>query len=322
MARATLLGMASAAASLGAAAALYASYRRDLKRLIAAVEAGSEIIDTAGGPIEYGREGSGPPVLVVHGAGGGYDQGLFLGRDMFGPAFDVIAPSRFGYLRTWLPDIATPAAQADAHAALLDRIKVPEAIVVGVSAGAPSAIELALRHPSRVTALILAVPRAWSPDAELSQQPFESARVFKAVETGGDFSYWLAMRLARPSVVHFLGVPQTLEAKASPQERARVTEVMRSILPLSRRLAGLRNDSATEIRGWPLERVKAPTLIISAADDLYGTLPLARYTAERIRGAELMELESGGHLMVGRGAEVRARILAFLGRQERLAAAA
>jgi pimeloyl-ACP methyl ester carboxylesterase len=322
MRRTILLGLASAIGSAAAAAVFYRRYRRDMHAISKAVDAGSRIARTASGPIEYGREGSGAPALVIHGAGGGYDQGLLLGRALLGPGFDIIAPSRFGYLGTAVPDRASPADQADAHAALLDSLDVPRAIVVGVSAGAPSAIETALRHPARVAALILAVPRAYAPGTGLSRAPLQSAWVYDAVRTGADFAFWCAIRFARSSVVHFLGVPADLEARASPQERAAVTEIMRSILPVSRRVAGLTNDGATEIRPWPLERIDAPTLVISAQDDGYGTLPGARYTAGGIPGAELVVLESGGHLMVGRGDEVRARIAHFLDRANRVVAAA
>jgi len=205
---------------------------------------------------------------------------------------------------------------------LLEALGVPQAIVVGVSAGAPSAIEMALRHPARVSALILAVPRAYAPGVELSKAPLQRARIFDAVRTGGDFAFWCAIRFARSSVMEFLGVPAGLEARASPEERGAVTEIMRSILPVSRRVAGLANDGATEIRPWPLERIEAPTLVVSAEDDGYGTLPGARYTAEHIAGAELIVLASGGHLMVGRTDEVRARIAHFLDRADRSIAAA
>jgi pimeloyl-ACP methyl ester carboxylesterase len=128
--------------------------------------------------------------------------------------------------------------------------------------------------------------------------------------------------LGRRSVVRFLGVPPAVEAAATPEDRERVTQVIRGILPLSRRIAGLQADAAAKISGWPLERIKVPTLVISALDDLYGTLPAARYTAEQIPNAELMVLPSGGHLMVGRGDEVRERIAAFLQQRQPTAAAA
>ena len=62
----------------------------------------------------------------------------------------------------------------------------------------------------------------------------------------------------------------------------------------------------------PLERIGAPTLILSARDDLFNTLPAARYAAGRIAGARLVVFDTGGHLMVGRKEEVRAAIGDFL----------
>jgi len=316
-----LLGFATALGSTVAGATLRGLYRRDMARIVAEVEAGGEIVPTGFGPIQFGREGWGPSVLVVHGAGGGYDQGLLLGRELVGPGYDVIAPSRFGYLATPVPPDPTPAAQAEAHAALLDALGIVHAVtVVGVSAGAPSAIELALRHPERVSALILAVPRAFAPGMPEVGAPAESAAMMKLVMAGADFAFWAASRFARRTVVRFLGVPPKIEAGAAPEDRQRVTRVIRGILPLSRRLRGLQADSAAELKGWPLERIEAPTLVISASDDLYGTLPAARHTAGHIPDAELMVLPSGGHLMVGRGDEVRERIATFLRQRRRTAA--
>ena len=112
--------------------------------------AGGSIVETVLGKIEYTDVGDGMPLLSIHGAGGGYDQGLLIAEALFGDGFRVIAPSRFGYLRTPVPRDASPAAQADADAALLDVLGLDRAIVVGTSAGAPSAMQLALRHPEKV----------------------------------------------------------------------------------------------------------------------------------------------------------------------------
>jgi len=92
---------------------------------------------------------------------------------------------------------------------------------------------------------------------------------------------------------------------------------MRNILPLSDRVAGIAVDSSTEIAPWPLEKVTAPTLVISAKDDLFGTLPGAHFTAAHIPGAELEVLESGGHLMLGQRDRVNAIIASFLKRRLR-----
>ena len=88
------------------------------------VQMGSQVIDTPYGTIEYALVGSGEPVLVIHGNGGGFDQGLGLAQRYLGEGFQVIVPSRYGYLRSNLPEGATPAMQADAYAFLLDVLHI------------------------------------------------------------------------------------------------------------------------------------------------------------------------------------------------------
>jgi 2-hydroxy-6-oxonona-2,4-dienedioate hydrolase len=302
----------ASAASAAAGAVAYGRYLRDIRQIRSGVERGGTLVETAAGTIEYAEEGSGEPLLMIHGAGGGYDQGLLVGRDL-GPDFRIIAPSRFGYLGTPVPQDCSPVAQADAHAALLDRLGVAKCVVAGVSAGAPSAIELALRYPERVSALILLVPRTYDPSQSIGvDEAFQSQIVLRLVEASADFLFWTAMRLSRGSVVRFLGVPPELEAAASDEDRERVTDIMRSILPLSKRVRGITVDSSTNLEPWPLDRLRMPVLIVSAKDDLYRTLPGARFTASRIKQAELKVLESGGHLMLGQSGQVRQAIAEFL----------
>ena len=109
----------------------YASYRPNLERARARISTGSRIAASRCGPIEYAEAGAGPPVLLVHGAGGGFDQGLEVGEGLARAGFRAIAPSRFGYLRTPLPADASVEAQADAHACLLDALGVESAAIVG-----------------------------------------------------------------------------------------------------------------------------------------------------------------------------------------------
>lgn len=310
------IGLASVLGSAAGAFAVRRAFRHDMADIAARLEAESQLISTDFGPVEYAREGGGLAALISHGAGGGYDQALFVGREVLGLDYDIIAPSRFGYLRTPVSGTQPPSAQADAHAALLDILKVDKAIVLGISAGAPSAIEMALRHPDRVAALILIVPRAFAPGREVEAEDTPPNRAVMAmIMRGADFAFWLALKVARGRILRFLGVPGAVDRAADPLERARLTRIMCDILPLSRRVAGLRNDGETKIEPWPLEKIGAPTFVMSAEDDLFGTLPAARFTAEHIAGAELMVVESGGHLLVGRGGEIRGRIADFLRRR-------
>ena len=177
----------------GIGLAVYARYRREMREVRAKLERGGTIAETAAGPIEYAEEGEGDPMLVIHGAGGGYDQGLLIGRDI-AEKYRIIAPSRFGYLRTPVPQDSSPTAQADAHAALLDHLGIDKALVAGASAGAPSAIELALRHRDRVSALILLVPRTYDPTQSVgADKSLQSQAVLRLIESSADSGAHLSM---------------------------------------------------------------------------------------------------------------------------------
>jgi pimeloyl-ACP methyl ester carboxylesterase len=86
------------------------------------------------------------------------------------------------------------------------------------------------------------------------------------------------------------------------------------ILPVSPRRLGLLNDAAvtSSLPRYELERIAVPTLILSMADDLFGTYDGARYSAEHIPRARFIGFPSGGHLWVGHQQEVMSEIAAFL----------
>ncbi|HEY7800879.1 MAG TPA: alpha/beta hydrolase [Hyphomonadaceae bacterium] len=298
---------------LAGAALVAVAFTLDLSRARRAVLSGSTIINTSAGPVEYAEQGEGIPLLSIHGAGGGFDQGLANVEGFVGQGYRVIAPSRFGYLRTPAPPGASPATQADAHAALLSVLRIPQAIVVGVSAGAVSAVELALRHPGRVAALVLVVPGTYSPTSPVAVDGSRGSRlVLWLVNVGADFFWWVAEKIAPSILVRFCGVPPPLFRRSSKAERDRVMRVVRSMQPLSLRFRGINLDSTPNLHPLPLERIAAPALVISAHDDLFNTAPAAEFAARSIPGARLVLFETGGHLLMGRQDEVRATVQDFL----------
>jgi 2-hydroxy-6-oxonona-2,4-dienedioate hydrolase len=292
-------------------------YQRDIQQARERVASGSQMAQTPCGPIEYAVVGDGPPVLVVHGAGGGFDQGLDIARPLTERGFRVIAVSRFGYLRTPLPADASPAAQADAHACLLDALGLQRVAVFGASAGAPSSMQLALRHPQRIRALMLLVPATYVPRPGGAPSVTSPRGMTRLMDIGlrSDFLFWAMARLARATMIRaILGTPPVLEQGVSLAEQARLQMMLDHIQPISQRRVGLLNEAVVvpSLQRYALERINVPTLTISFADDLYGTYDGARYTAEQIRGARFIGYPTGGHMGVGHQQDVFNEITRFL----------
>ena len=313
MNRTATISLFALVAVVAASALVFLSYDDELSHARDEVRRGGRIANTTAGPIEYAEKGAGVPLLSIHGAGGGYDQGLANVADLVRDGFRVIAPSRFGYLGTPIPSDTSPAAQADAHAALLTELKVDKVIVVGISAGARSAVELALRHPQQVAALVLIVPGTYAPASPVAiEESRASALVLWLVNNGADFAWWATEKIAPSILIRFIGVRPELFASSPQAEQDRVMQIVRNIEPLSRRFPGINIDSNPDRARPPLERITVPTLVISARDDLFNTLPAAEFAASTIPNGKLVVYETGGHLLVGRQQEVRAVVRDFL----------
>ncbi|MCK0508456.1 alpha/beta fold hydrolase [Aromatoleum anaerobium] len=296
---------------------MYVQYRSDLSAARRELRAGSQIAQTACGPVEYAVAGSGPAVLVIHGAGGGYSQVAAISELLATSGFQAIAMSRFGYLRTPLPVDASPSAQADAHACLLDALGVSKASALGLSAGAPSAIQFGLRHAARCFALVLLVPAITVPGRDVAETTPPSAfwqLVFDYV-LRSDFAIWVVTWFWPEMLVEtVLATPLDEFRHASGAERQRGLGVIRDIFPVSLKVDGLKNDTLVTITttAHHLERITVPTLAISAKDDLYRTDGGAQHAAEQIPGARLILFPTGGHAWLGHDAEVRDELVTFL----------
>jgi 2-hydroxy-6-oxonona-2,4-dienedioate hydrolase len=290
-------------------------YRKDIGDARSRVATGSEVISTACGPIEYAEAGSGPELLFIHGAGGGFDQGLALGQPLAERGYRVIAMSRFGYLRTPVPPHPSIALQAAAHACLLDALGIKSAAIIGVSAGAASALEFALSYPTRSKSLVLLVP-GWFPPGTSSTTrlgPLETVIFDRVLDS--DFLFWALTRfLPKTADRAVLGTPSAVVLAAAPSERERVRALLRDILPVSQRKTGLSLEGrlTTDALSKPLESLSIPTLTISVEDDLYGTYQNAQYLAQRIPQCRFVGYRTGGHMFVGHNEAMLSTVVDFL----------
>ena len=302
---------------VGVVAVAWLSFARDLGEAVARLEGRSEVVSTPFGAVEFAEAGTGTPLLMIHGSGGGFDQGLEFAGGAIGGGYRVIAPSRFGYLRSEFPENASPELQADALDALLDQLGEDEVVIVGGSAGALSAMQLAIRHPERCRGLVLMVPATYAPDRPPNTSGADDRTMSFVIEKvlPNDFIFWTALKIAPRAMTQMLlaTYPALVDA-ASPAEQHRVADIRNHIFPVSRRVRGLFFDSVTAGNPppYPLDRIRCPVLAISAEDDLFGTAQSARHIGNQVPGARLVIYPSGGHILVGHSEEVAREIAAFV----------
>ena len=283
---------------------LFVHYRRDLNAArvrLAAVR--RQVISTPWGAVEYAEQGTGVPVLVVHGIYQNCVSGLFSVRGLF-PDRRVIAPSRFGYLGSSIPSNATVAAQADAFVALLDALDIDQIDVLGESAGATSALQLALRHPERVKHLAVLV-------GNLPGGPTAVIQPSLAKRFNRQLPLWVLRTFAPSMLVRLVaGLPKGFAM--SPEDARFVIEFIDSLFPVSPE--GVDFDacvSNADVNGYNLEAISVPTLIVHTKDDQLASHEASKRAAERIPGARFVSLESGGHLMIGQTTIVRGALADF-----------
>jgi pimeloyl-ACP methyl ester carboxylesterase len=299
----------SAAVAAAFAGAIVASrYRRDLDRDRARLRGVERsVLDTAFGRVEFARSGVGPPVLLVHGVLGGCDFGVGVGGANVPAGYRVISPSRFGYLGSPLPADPDSRAQADAFAVLLDHLEVERLPVVAFSAGSTSAVWLALRHPDRVSRLVLISPNAPHPEP-LSKPPRVLAPIIFSQPV-----FWALCLLGPRPLQRLMGTPAGFVAE--DRERAALQEIMEGLFPVGPRAPGTIFDSYVgnlEIAFCRFESITVPTLVIHAQDDTLSPYPDSYAMAQRIPGAQFVTVQRGGHALTHLDTGARRALERFL----------
>lgn len=285
--------------ALGALSLLaIAQFQRDRERIVADLVRNSQTVQVANGRIEYAVIGAGLPVLISHGTLGGYDQGLGIARLLHGHGLQRIAVSRAGYLRSSLTTGQTPAQQADSYAQLLDALNIPQAGIIGVSGGGPSALQFALRHPQRCRGLVLM--------SAITKAPPPLPAVMKAIVQAQDitmrfdFMWWLLFKLGLPGLMQMNGVDRVVVQQVNQDKEKMdiIRDLYRPLATSSLRLAGVRNDDnhITHLRPYPVEKISAPVLIIHSPTDPLAPFEQAAWLANAVPNGTLVEIKDGGHI--------------------------
>lgn len=290
---------------------VYLRYRLWLARQYRRVSADSTIVTTRLGPVEYELRGAGPVILHLHGGNVGHT-GAFMFDHLVAAGYTVLTPDRPGYLGTPLGANGAPEAQADLMAALLDVLQIEQVALAAVSAGGPAALHFALRHPDRVSALVLlsAITRR----TELSDDVFSSAlgRLVMS-ERIQDFAWFLINRAMKrmPALAlqdyrrtettydKTVGAAYIKTIVKDPEQLRAVHALADAAVPARPRFAGVMNDVHVQryLDPIPFEQLQTPTLIVHSRFD--GDVPFAgaQASAEAIGGAELIAVEQFGHMI-------------------------
>jgi len=250
----------------------------------------------------YEVHGSGEPLLLIMGLGANATAWEMQVPD-FSREYRVIAFDNRGAGRTDKPrEPYSIGGMADDAAGLLDALGIGWSHVYGMSMGGMIAQEMALRHPSRLRALVLGGTMAGGPNAvmagpQLIQQWASTATLplEKAVEAGLQFLY---------SDEFIVQNKERLVRRA-----LELAYLMAPIDALERQFMAITQFNTYD----RLHQIQAPTLVITGTDDKIVPAENSRILAERIPGARLVEIEGTGHgFLVEKAEEANRAVLRFV----------
>jgi pimeloyl-ACP methyl ester carboxylesterase len=247
--------------------------------------------------IEYRVAGQGPAVLVLNGGHTHCHSPLGHERFFLDEGYQLIIPSRPGYGKTPSSSGKTAEAFADSLIGLLDTLHLERVIVVGISGGGPTTLQLAGRHPDRVRAVIL------QNAVTGGRFPAFSVRVMSYVGFNRWVERWIwaafrsfAQRAPLTALRVMMGSlsslnPAQVIATMSPEQQQGAL----ALLLASRSGAGFLHDLSHQC--GDVQRISAPTLVIASKYDGSVGMSHATYAADHIPNAELFVSPAESHLL-------------------------
>jgi pimeloyl-ACP methyl ester carboxylesterase len=171
-------------------------------------------------------------------------------------------------------------ALADDGAALLDALKLPSAVIGGVSMGGYVSLAFAKKYPTRTKALVLLDTQASADDEAGRARREASAR---DAEANGMAPIAEAM------------LPRLFGPEAPAQAKERIDAMMRANDPKGTAAAsrgmGAREDTLSVLRTFP-----GHVLVVCGDKDVITPVEKAKAMAEACPGATLVVIEGAGHL--------------------------
>lgn len=243
-------------------------------------------IDLDGALIRGESDGIGIPVIMLH--AGVADRRMWAGQigDLIAAGYHVVAYDRRGHGETESPDV--PFSDVLDLEAVLDRLSIHAAVLVGCSMGGALALDFALEHPERTIGLVLvstAITGAEGEEAPEEAQALEDALAY-ARERGN-------LESANRIQAHiWLDGPLSKAGRVEGPIRDLFLDMNGAVLR-HRALAGREEpDPAIDHVGT----ITAPVLLVAGELDYPDVLALHDDLSEELENAFAVVLEETAHL--------------------------
>jgi pimeloyl-ACP methyl ester carboxylesterase len=236
--------------------------------------------------LNYDLHGNGEPLLMIMGLGASsaaWDPELV---EDLARTFRVITFDNRGTGQSDKPDAPYSIEMfADDAAGLLDQLNIRRAHIFGVSMGGMIAQEFSLRHPSRTATLTLGCTTAGGthsvpppPESlKVLTAPREGVAPEEVIRRGWPLGYTAKYIAENPSALE-ASIPRLLKYPTPPYAFQRQLEGTYTLKTYDR-----------------LPQIKAPTLVITGAEDVLIPAKNSEIIASQIPGAKLHLIANAGH---------------------------
>jgi len=213
----------------------------------------------------YETQGSGEPLLLLHGGGGCHENWIYSGRDEFLREYSLILPDARGHgLSTNPQKTITHRQCALDMLALLDHLAIKKCRGVGISMGGNILLHMATMQPDRIESMVVASAAMYLPE--------QARAIMRQIQVENQpASEWETMRKRH---------------KHGDEQIIALWEWSRSM-----------KDSYDDMNFTPplLSKITAPTLIVYGDRDFLYPVEMAVEMYRAIPNSALWVVPNGGH---------------------------
>ena len=244
------------------------------------------IIQSNGINLYYEEYGSGEPLILIMGItapGSVWEKHVAFWKDYF----RCITVDNRGVGKSDAPAGAyTTAMMADDYAGLMDALQIQTANVVGVSMGSTIAQQLAIRHPQKVSALVLMCP--WARCDNMARAIFENMVNCKQYFDPAAFSLYIQLLIFSKSTWDDEAMAA---AMAEDRKQAATAEQVQTLQGLASQATACIGHDVLHL----LPQIKVPALVIGGKADIFTPAWMAEEVAAAIPNATLFLYEHSAH---------------------------